>query len=68
MNAETTTCTACKSLSRVGIKCNVHRTEAHGAGLIRRAREAGHVIEGETYAEQVLAAERALNARLVVIN
>lgn len=64
------TCPACTALRIV--KCNAHRTASPAQELIARAEAAGHVLPADdgTLAaryQRGLAAEKALNARPVMI-
>jgi len=65
MNAKT--CTACKALAPMGIRCNHHRTESSTTRIVRQATEAGHEVTG-TRIEQALQAEKILGARPVYAN
>jgi hypothetical protein len=60
--AAQSTCTGCRNLAPMGLKCNAHRTEARSAELVRKAREAGHNVSDWREAET------ALKARPVYMN
>ena len=61
-------CPACQSLSRMGIKCNAHRTSSKGQDLIREARAQGIKFQSTDYAARALEAEAFLGARKVGMN